>query len=341
MNFLDELLRAFSGQQAGQMNEGGGLPTPQAPPQAAGGLPQVEEPQMEAPVDGEEVAVTGHRGYDHKGMFGVKGKTRNLLGLLGDAFLVQGGSDPHYRNVREREKKADALRGYNDNPLKALQRYMREDPDEGLEQMNDYTKAEAAETRAGVADRKERFTYEDKTLASAARLMASANDKNREHVREVTRRFLAARGVESPVDLDELPSYGYAVDKRVDDEAMYDHRQTTYDLRREKMRDDRYYRGERLDDFDADRGDRRTRGDAAPLVTTKNTKGQTVVVTRDRKVHVVPGSVDPRGTGGNKGRTAPVVGAPAGQPKQREGGRYRDTTNNRIYVVKNGKRVYE
>ncbi len=56
------------------------------------------------------------------GMFGTKGTLRDILGTVGDAFLMQGGRDPIYSAVRRNEKMADAMAGFSQNPQAAMER---------------------------------------------------------------------------------------------------------------------------------------------------------------------------------------------------------------------------
>lgn len=58
----------------------------------------------------------------HKGMFGMKGTLRDVLGTLGDAFLVQGGKNPIYRPQRQQERLSDAAAGFTQDPLGAAER---------------------------------------------------------------------------------------------------------------------------------------------------------------------------------------------------------------------------
>ena len=71
---------------------------------------------LEAQAAGEN-APQRKRGY-----FGTKGTLRNILGTLSDAFLVQGGADPQYAPLRERERLSDAMTGYTQNPQAAAER---------------------------------------------------------------------------------------------------------------------------------------------------------------------------------------------------------------------------
>lgn len=53
---------------------------------------------------------------DRHGMFGVRGTLRDVLGLVGDAFLVQSKNDPIYGPARDRERMADIQTGYTASP---------------------------------------------------------------------------------------------------------------------------------------------------------------------------------------------------------------------------------
>lgn len=65
---------------------------------------------------------------EHKGMFGVKGTLRDVLGLVGDAFLVQGGRNPMYQPKRQQERESDAIQGYAQDPVAALERLAEINP---------------------------------------------------------------------------------------------------------------------------------------------------------------------------------------------------------------------
>jgi len=68
-----------------------------------------------------------------KGMFGVKGTLRDIIGTLGDAFLVQSGNKAVYAPQREKEKLASALYDFTENPTEALERVAAIDPNAALE----------------------------------------------------------------------------------------------------------------------------------------------------------------------------------------------------------------
>ena len=80
----------------------------------------------------------GQEVSDRRGMFGMKGTLRDVLGVLGDAFLVQGGQDPYYAPLRRQEQISDAMAGYADKPLEAIERVAYYDPTMAAELKKEY-----------------------------------------------------------------------------------------------------------------------------------------------------------------------------------------------------------
>jgi len=92
------------------------LPDPQMRPGLDALIPQTPAPLPEEPVN--DIQVQSPQTV-HKGMFGIKGTFRDILGTLGDAL---SGSDI-YRGKRREEKYSDALgEDFLDNPQNALDR---------------------------------------------------------------------------------------------------------------------------------------------------------------------------------------------------------------------------
>jgi len=88
-----------------------------------------------------------NRASDRKSLFGARGTLRDVLGTLGDFFLVGGGGSPMYYPMREREKWADALQGMTAGPeaeRAAFERAMRINPEATLEVMKarDYARTQ-------------------------------------------------------------------------------------------------------------------------------------------------------------------------------------------------------
>lgn len=63
-----------------------------------------------------------NEGLQHKGMFGLKGTLRDVLGLVGDSLLVGSGRDSVYDKVRQREREGDAMAGFTADPDAAAER---------------------------------------------------------------------------------------------------------------------------------------------------------------------------------------------------------------------------
>lgn len=70
---------------------------------------------------------------DRRGMFGTRGTLRDILGVLGDAFLVQSGNNPMYAPTRRREQISDAQAGWTVDPVAAAERVGYYDPAMGQE----------------------------------------------------------------------------------------------------------------------------------------------------------------------------------------------------------------
>lgn len=85
-------------------------------------------------VRGAEAPMMGNTNYQEeaqsaleaapqrKGLFGTKGTLRDILGIVGDAFLVQSGNKPVYAPQREREQMGDAMSGFTADPTGAMER---------------------------------------------------------------------------------------------------------------------------------------------------------------------------------------------------------------------------
>lgn len=80
----------------------------------------------------------GQEVSDRRGMFGMKGTLRDVLGVLGDAFLVQSGNAPIYAPRRRQEQISDAMAGYADKPLEAIERVAYYDSEMAAELKKEY-----------------------------------------------------------------------------------------------------------------------------------------------------------------------------------------------------------
>lgn len=89
---------------------------------------------------------------DHRGMFGVKGTLRDVLGLVGDAFLIQSGNSPIYAPNRKQERLSDAMAGYTEDPTAAAERAMGIDPQAGMALIQQAMAQQKAEAEARNAE---------------------------------------------------------------------------------------------------------------------------------------------------------------------------------------------
>jgi len=76
----------------------------------------------------QENIDAGNNAPQHQGLFHTKGTLRNILGTLGDAFLIQSGHNPMYAPARAQEKAGDALSGFTVDPLAAVERLAQANP---------------------------------------------------------------------------------------------------------------------------------------------------------------------------------------------------------------------
>lgn len=72
------------------------------------------------------------------GMFGIRGTLRDVLGAVGDAFLVNAGRDRVYAPARQQEREGDALFGFSQNPLQAIERLAAVNPEAARAVHEDY-----------------------------------------------------------------------------------------------------------------------------------------------------------------------------------------------------------
>ena len=308
--------------------------------------------------------VQGAARPEHKGVFGVKGTLRNILGVLGDAFLVQSGNKPVYQQRRALEKEGDAMEGFVDNPLAAIQRLAGENPEASREMWGDYQNAERYKNQEERLSQTDQRKGTDMYLTRAANIMAGAkDDKDKAYRRGVVENYLKKNGIEPPVDIDLLADYDYKMSQREDDERgergldvkvdQFGRRIDYYDRRDERRdRTQRYgiqtragvaregnaVRREGIKSREGIAGrqikSREHIAGMAPAVITKNKKDETTVYTRGGKVTTLRDSVHP--SGGKSRRTPP--GAAGGGKK--EGFKYREAGTGRVYTWTQGRKVY-
>lgn len=141
------------------------------------------------------------------GMFGVKGTARDILGVLGDAFLTQAGAAPIYRPRREQEKQADALGSdFYENPLASVDRLQQAGySKEAQDLYNKITEQEIARQKAARDDRSAKATeantaelMTNRALGNVGALLGNVkDDASYQRVRPIALQYLKQRGLES------------------------------------------------------------------------------------------------------------------------------------------------
>lgn len=150
----------------------------------------------------------------HKGLFGMKGTIRDVIGTVGDALMMANDMNPLYFETRRGEKISDAMGGYSNDPLAAIRSISQYDPALGQKYLNSYLESVAASqknattaqaTAATNADRDRRYALDAgvKFNPVAAGYIQSANEKTWPAVRERVLKGYSNLGITPPYDLPE------------------------------------------------------------------------------------------------------------------------------------------
>jgi hypothetical protein len=118
-----------------------------------------------------------NRASDRKSLFGARGTLRDILGTLGDFFLVGGGGSPMYYPMREREKWADALQGMTQGPeaeRAAFERAMRINPEATMALMHQRDYARTQQGHLGLREKEYIRSFVNDVRKSLAGIAATA-----------------------------------------------------------------------------------------------------------------------------------------------------------------------
>lgn len=272
----------------------------------------------EAPTEGGELPVTGNRGpYNHRGMFGIRGTARDVLGAIGDAFLTQAGRDNVYRPRREQEREADAMRGFQDDPIGAISRLTeggftrqaREMHQQGIE--NNVRNEQLGFQRDNNTRQQTEFTNDQSNDVHdrAVRMLTGANAQSYPAMRDQVRRYFTARGVtplfELPEEYDErriqsLRSSAVPVVDQDRNESQALYRQMQLDLAEDRIDNTRSYQQQSIRERQADRRDRSQRSRAQlnrprPVDRYTGSDGRRRIVWSDGRETVSEAQVRPTG----------------------------------------------
>ncbi len=175
------------------------------------GMPVAEEPAAIALGNRgmlEEVGDASKNAPKRSGMFGTKGTFRDILGVLGDAFLMQSGNRAMYRPIRDKEKMADAMVGFTQNPQAAIERMANENPEMAAKMYEDWQNNQVKQaqmqslqdTRNSQISEREYKKRQD-FGNYAARVFAKANTPEKQ---AAAQRLIEARAKTEGINLQEL-----------------------------------------------------------------------------------------------------------------------------------------
>lgn len=169
-------------------------------PQGAGN-PMGDLVQPEEPVH-DIGQVT--RPEPRKGIFGVKGTLRDILGYVGDAFLMNAGQKAVYAPGRKQERISDAIgTDFADNPEAAVQRlYEAGLADEAQEFQKNLITQQIAKQKAEAEAKYKGAQTSNQGYENLGHLFSAATPETFPALLEIAKRRAGGYGI----DVGELPS---------------------------------------------------------------------------------------------------------------------------------------
>lgn len=136
----------------------------------------------------------------HKGMFGISGTGRDILGVLGDAFLLNSGLKPIYHPQRQSEKIGDAWANIGTDPA-ALQQIASVDADLARKITDDLATAEYRKAVAQNAADKEANAERGRHQTILSSILAQVGDNEAAYpaARDLYRRYAQRYGIDSEI----------------------------------------------------------------------------------------------------------------------------------------------
>lgn len=126
-----------------------------------------------------------------KGMFGIKGTFRDILGTLGDALLMGNNQQAMYAPRRQQEKIADALFDYQTNPQQAIQRLSNA----GFVSEADKMRKSLSETQLNQARQN---AEQDKAVGTYAQYVNTLTPENYKQYAPALNAYAKSRGLAFP-----------------------------------------------------------------------------------------------------------------------------------------------
>lgn len=163
------------------------VPGAAAPP-ATQAAPVADEPYYAPEVDRVEPSNKAMEELiPRKGMFGVKGTLRDIIGTIGDAFLLQSGNKEQYAPVRRQERVGSAMYGIDPNDPVSVQA--------GIDRLNAQGfSTEAQKLQEQIATQALRRAQIESADAARQSQIGTRRDKSIMDARNYASRLLAAAG---------------------------------------------------------------------------------------------------------------------------------------------------
>lgn len=190
------------------------------------------------------------RQVHHKGMFGLHGTLRDVLGTLGDAFLVQGGGKAVYAPTREREREGDAMAGMTQAPRAAVERMTAVNPELARSMGHDVVTAEAAQAALERQAQQEAAARYEKGVRLFGGMLGATTAETYDRMRPILQRLKQTYGLGDEYKIPDQfdPDYAAAVSNG----AINPYQQQTLD-----QGDRRIDQGERRTEASIRQGDER------------------------------------------------------------------------------------
>lgn len=302
MGIDDILLSLVGNAAAAQMNPN----TPVAPVTAQG---PVEAPQR-------------------TGMFGLKGTGRDLLGLLGDAFLVQSGNKPMYRPAMEQEMLGDAYQDFTKDPMTAIAKIGRVDAPLAAKMYDSHLDSQDRNNRIAATLENQNFNNGLKLTTAAGGYLAGANANTYPAMR--ANLIERAKRIGQPSLFDGLPTtydkaaidrWSFDTMNRFQQERVLNNRDMM-SYRRDNLEERRDYHDRTGDQRDqalgiqqqnADNGTTRTNKPKVVGRYVRKSDGKQIIQYDDGTEQVGSSEVRPTGRGSRRSGGSAAPAAPADQ----------------------------
>jgi hypothetical protein len=282
----------------------GGLPEETAGPGGIAG-PVAAPP----PGQGEDVVVTGD---------GWKPRPQTILGAIADAYLMSKGGKPMFTMMRDKRSMTEAMNGFTEDPLKAIRRIGKMDPDKAWDLFNQQQDNRRADqtTQRILRDSDER--YVEHGLKRIGSMLGTANEKNWGALRERIQGYADHRGITLPYQLPETYDPDFVntvrmgevpVDNQLDNER------------------DAAYKSERLEDYDEGLNIRRQQEEG------RNARSEANRAAADRRAAAARQLRERLAARRGQGKSDDLAGA----PKPRKPGDKIKSPSGQVYISKDGK----